>query len=256
VLQAENILIEAKKEYREFLDAFKIRLAVSPNVEFDLDEGELKSLVEAGFEKPPFSDRDAISTAMRLRLDLANAGDVIYDAERKVHVAADALRAGLNIGGTVDVASEPTTDVGRLGTVRGSGAAGVELDLPLDRVAEQTAYRQSLIRLTQRERNYEQALDTVALEVRQALRDLNEAAERYRVQQQSLELAQERYKNTELLLQYGRANTRDVLDSQEDFFDAENAATSALVDFNIAVLNFYSSTGVLQVLPDGMWQAK
>ena len=131
---------------------------------------------------------------------------------------------------------------------------GFELNLPLDRVAEQNVYRKALITLNQQEREYEQVADTVALQVRQAYRDLTEAAERYRVQLESLKVAQKRFENAFLLLQYGRASSRRVLNAQDDLFDAQNAATAALVDYTIAVLDFYREAGVLKVKPDGMWR--
>ena len=90
--------------------------------------------------------------------------------------------------------------------------------------------------------------------MRQAYRDLTEAAERYRVQSEGVALAQKRLKNTNLLLQYGRANSRRVLNAQDALFDSRNAATEALVNYAIATLNFYCNTGVLQVRPDGMWE--
>jgi len=90
--------------------------------------------------------------------------------------------------------------------------------------------------------------------VRQAYRDLTEAAERYKVQSDSLILAEKRFKKTFLLLQYGRANSRRVLSAQDDLFDAQNAATQALVDYTIATLKFYRDTEVLHVRPDGMWE--
>ena len=92
------------------------------------------------------------------------------------------------------------------------------------------------------------------LEVRQAYRNLDEAAERHKVQLEALQLAETRFNKTYLLLQYGRASSRRVLSAQEDLFDAQNEATQTLVDYTIATLNFYRDTGVLHVRPDGMWE--
>ena len=57
-----------------------------------------------------------------------------------------------------------------------------------------------------------------------------------------------------MLMKYLRASSRRVLRARDDLFDAQNAATDALVDFTIATLEFYRDTGTLQVRPDGMWQ--
>jgi len=223
--------------------------------EIQLDQHELEILAEAELTIPEFSEDEIVETAMTQRLDLANSADVVADAERKVVVTADNLRAQLDLLASTDFANEQLRrDLRVLKSLKGSVDVGLLLDLPLDRVAEQNVYRKALIALSQRKRDYEEAVDTVALEVRQAYRELTEAAERHRVQVEALGLAKKRFENTLELLQYRRTNTRDVLDAQEDFFDARNAATETLVDYTIAILNFYRDTGVLQVRPDGMWE--
>lgn len=196
-------------------------------------------------ENTRFSEDDVIETALTLRLDLANKSDAVHDAERKALVAEDNLRAGLNLTAGADYNSR--------GSSYSMADVGLELDLPLDRMAEANEYRKALIALNQRKREFEEAVDMVVLEVRQSYRDLTEAAERYRVQLDGLKLAQKRFNNTFLLMQYGRANSRRVLNAQEDLFNAQNAATDALTSHTIAMLSFYRDTGVLQVRPDGMW---
>jgi hypothetical protein len=71
---------------------------------------------------------------------------------------------------------------------------------------------------------------------------------------QNLELAKKRIDDTYLLMQYGRASSRRVLDSQKALFDAQNDAADALVLHTTATLNFWTAVGVLQVRPDGMWE--
>jgi len=132
--------------------------------------------------------------------------------------------------------------------------AGPVLDLPLDRVAEQVAYRNALILLNQRQRDYEQVADTVRLEVREAHRKLLETAERYLILTKGLKLAQERIEKNYLLLGYGRVSSRRVLDGLQHLHDAKNELADALTDYAIATLNFYRDTDVMQVRPDGMWE--
>ncbi len=193
-----------------------------------------------------FSEPDTIETALALRLDLANQADGIADAQRKVMVAADNLRAELNLVADTDMSTRGSSD--------SAASLGLVMDFPLERMAQANQYRRALILLTQQKRAYDEAVDNISLQVRQAYRDFVEAAERYKVQAEGLTLAENRFKNTFLLLQYGRANTRDVLDAQEDLFDAQNAAINTLVDHRIAMLEFYRDAGVLQIRPDGMWE--
>jgi hypothetical protein len=136
----------------------------------------------------------------------------------------------------------------------GTYSLGLKADLPLDRKAERNAYREALIALEQRQREYENDVDEVELEVRQAYRELREATERYETQTSSLELAETRVESTTFLLQAGRVTTRDLLDSQDSLLGAQNNVTAALVDHAIAKLSFFRDIGILQVRPDGMWE--
>jgi outer membrane protein TolC len=94
----------------------------------------------------------------------------------------------------------------------------------------------------------------VKLQVRQAYRQLEEAAERYRIQKNNLELAEKRVESTTLLLEAGRLTTRDVLESQDALLEAQNNVTDTLVAHSIAKLNLFQDVGILQVRPDGMWR--
>jgi outer membrane protein TolC len=89
--------------------------------------------------------------------------------------------------------------------------------------------------------------------VRNAYRGLIEAARRYVIQVNSLELARERVNSTTMLLAAGRAQARDLLDAQDSLLSAQNDTTSTLVDYMIARLNFYRDTEILQIKPDGLW---
>ncbi|MHC4143892.1 MAG: TolC family protein [Planctomycetota bacterium] len=253
-LQASNIYSQAQKEYQQAIDEFKITLSLSTAKELKLDEKEFDALRTAGMSEPDFSQEQVTEAALVTRLDLANGADAVIDARRKVYVTEDSLRADASLIGAVGAISARRGNRQTLGWFREEYGVGLELDLPLDRVPEQNVYRKALIKLNQRQREYEQASDVVTLEVRQAHRDLSEAAERYKVLSEALELAQQRFNRTFLLLQYGKASSRRVLQAQGDLFDAQNDAAQALVDYTLATLNFYRDTGVLHVRPDGMWE--
>ena len=245
---ARDDLILAKSKYRQALDEFKLTLAVAPEMEFKLDRNEYLALKTLEPGRLGFTEQQAIETAMALRLDMANASDGIIDSERKVRVAADMTRPALNLVGSVNQQRNPDN------THTAAYSGGATLDIGLDRTIEEMEYRRALVTLEQSKRNFEERRDTVSLEVRSALRKLQESYDRYGLQIQARDKADKRLENTLLLLHYARANTRDVLRAQKDAYDARNAATDAVVDFAIATLEFYRDTGVMQVKPDGMWQ--
>jgi len=251
-LEANYIRIQAQKEYKHALDEFKITLSMPATAELRLDETELEALRKAPMTEPDFTEADAIETALQARLDLANSLDAVADARRKVLVAADSLGAELNLTASANLPSRElsTSEAKALDDMF---MAALELHLPLDRVAEQNVYRKALITLNQCKRAKAEAADLVALDIRRDYRDLIAASERYGIESEELRLARKRFENSSLLLRYGRTSSRRVLNAQDDLYDAQNAATEALVNFTIATLNFYRDTGILQVRPDGMW---
>lgn len=253
-LRAGDSLVQARESYRQSLDEFKITLALPTDANIYLDPNALQQLRDAEIIDVPYSVDEAVDTAMLNRLDLATSADKVDDAVRKVVIAEDNLGAELNLVASAKVDSTGRTKFARLPVHLGDYSLGLEADLPLDRLAERNAYRETLIVLTQAERQYDLDRDNIALGVRQAYRQLDEAAQRYIIQKNSLELAQKRVESTTMLLEAGRATTRDLLESQDALLEAQNSLTAALVDHAIAKLNFYRDIGVLQVKPDGMWQ--
>ncbi len=254
MLRAENNWVTAQQRYEQALDQFKIRLAVPTDANIELDPNELEALKKIGISEPNYMLEAAIETALNQRLDLANSTDRVIDAERKVMVAADGLGAELNLTGSANVASAGDTDYQRLRFHEGTYTLGLEADLPFDRKAERNAYRETLISFIQQQRTYENDVDEIKLEVRDAYRRLQEQAESYRIQKLSLELAEKRVQSNEMLLDAGRITVRLLLDSQNAILQAQNNYISALVNHTTAKLNFFRDIGVLQVRPDGMWE--
>jgi hypothetical protein len=241
ILRARDALILAQKEYERFLDQYKITLGVVPTAEFDLDVGVFDALRAKGIPRPDFAVDEAIETALRRRLDLINSADRVLDAQRAVYVAKDALGPGLALTAS-RVSEDESTRVGPV------------LDLPLDRVPAQVVYRKALIALEESRRDYDLKADTIRLDVREAHRKLMEAAHRYVVLSEGVDLASERVTRTTSLLEYVRVSSRRVLDAEQQLYDARNEVADALVDYAVATLDFYRDTDVLQVRPDGMWE--
>ncbi|MCK4913297.1 MAG: TolC family protein [Planctomycetes bacterium] len=256
-LNAKDTWIQDARDYKQSLDELKFQLAISPDAMLILDVNELDAIASAAeANELNFSESQALEAALSCRLDLANSADAVIDGRRKVTVAAEQLGMELTLTASTDFSTERKTGFDALSTLeRGGVQIGADLDFGLDRTAEQDAYRRALITLNQSRRNYAELADLIILEIRRSYRDLQSAAEQRKVQLQQLALARKRFDNTFLLLQYGRASSRRVLDAQSDLFDAQNAKTKAVVNYTIAVLNFYCDSGLLQVKPDGMWQS-
>jgi outer membrane protein TolC len=255
MLQARDNLARTQRSYEQDLDNFKLLLAIPVDTNIELDPNEMAALTAIAITEPQYPVEDAVNAALNNRLDLTTAFDQVDDAKRKVDVAVDALRAQLDLVARANIPSTPETKFERLQFHEGRYDAGLLLDLPLDRLSERNVYRRALISYLQAQRDYELASDEVKLGVRNAYRSLVEAARRYVIQKNSLELAQERVSSTTMLLAAGRAQSRDLLDAQDSLLSAQNDTTATLVDYMIARLTFYRDTGILQVKPDGLWKS-
>jgi outer membrane protein TolC len=290
-LRARDRWIRDRQTLQRRLDGFKVSLGLPTDARVELDRDELdklsastrKALKELDKErgKPKraaaadapirleepsrkggpleMDEARAISLALLHRLDLRVAQGRVFDAQRKVTVAADGLRTELTLFGSAEV-GEPRSlgsagaEDAKLRMHRGRYSGALTLDLPWERTAERTAYRDSYIVLERAVRGVQAMEDQVKLDVRNALRSLLQARESYRIQTRSVALAKRRVQSTTLFLQAGRAQIRDLLEAQEALISAQNALSAALVGYRVAELNLQRDMGLLLVDEKGLWK--
>ncbi len=254
-LSAKNDLIDAQQSYKSNLDSFKITLGLPTEYNLVLDPEELSWLYDMEITgEAGFTLEDAVNIALSYRMDLKIENDRLQDAKRKVVVAEDALRAGLSIS-----ASSSIVGVGsRASDISYGGVETYEfsLDLPLDRLVERNAYRNTLLQHEKQKRAYSLAHDQVKLDVRESFRNLKQAAIGFQISEQSLELAEKRVESNDLLLEAGRAQIRDLLEAQGALIRAQNGKTSALIQYTNTKLDLLRNMEILQVRPDGYWEQK
>jgi outer membrane protein TolC len=217
----------------------------------------LRDRVAAAMAAPDTArpESDDLAQAFALRQDLREARGRAADAERQARVAANALRAGLDV--TLKASSEQrNTRGGDTADIRfgdGSASAGVDVDLPWERTSERNAYRNALLAADKARRDLTVKEDAVKVNVRDARRALTEARETYRIQRNAVELAERRVRSTAMFLEAGRAQTRDVLESEEALVNAQNAMVGAVVQFCLAQWALARGTGVLTADDEGWW---
>ena len=251
-LRAYSRWIVAREAYANSLDSFKILLGIPVTTEIALDPQELDRLAAAGLRQTQESLNEVTAVALRTRFDLANVRGGVEDALRKIKVAENGLAGDVNLVASIGYQSVgPNPQSARLIFNRGDYAAGLAISLPLDRLNERNALRQTQVSAQAARRQLDLTEDEIRLEVREALRQLDQTRESYEIQKRSVELAERRVESTQLLLQAGRAVQRDVLESQQAYVEAKNALTGALVDHTVATLEFQRDVGTLVVDEEG-----
>ena len=252
-LRAEDSLRQSEQSFKQTVDNFKILLGVPIETSLELDPNELIRLRQIGIANTIFDPNDAIEVALTQRLDFLNIQDQLIDAERQVMLAQDDLRIRLDLTGSANARSTPETDLTRFMFHEGSYSMGFDTDLLLDRKSQRNSYRSSVISLTREKRSYEEEIDQIKLDVRDALRQLERTAVSYEIQVRSLDVATQRLESSRMMLIYGLSTPRDVVDASEAELGALNDTTAALIDHTVAKLEFFRDIGVLQVNNDGFW---
>jgi len=253
-LQAQDRWVRARETYRDRLDRFRISLGLPTDAPVEPDPRELDALRTQGLLEPEISQDDAVEIALERRMDFLTVQDELADATRKVEVALNSTRPDIELVASANYPTKGDTKPLKLRTDKGNYEVGLNVDVPLQQKSERNNYRRSLITLQRARRSVQASRDNIKLQVRGGWRRLQEAAESYRIQTMSVDLARRSVENTSMLLEAGRTTTRVYLDAQEDLVQAQNALVRALTDHAIARLEFYRDLELLQVDEKGMWK--
>jgi outer membrane protein TolC len=253
-LQGKARYISAINSYKNLVDNFKLTLGLPLGGELILDDSPLRSLAEAELPEIPFGSEPAFQIAVNHRLDLFNDIDRFEDSKRKIKVAAEAFKPGLDLFAGIDV---DTNNGSRTYSNFDADAyytrVGVDLDLPIDNLAARNDFRRVKIDFERQIRSLALSLDRVHAELRSGLRGLELSRETYEIQKNALSLANQRVEGANLLLDAGRATTRDLLDAQSDQLTAQNAVTSALVSYHLTRMDLLHDMGVFDASLPQFW---
>jgi len=250
---AKNSYIVAATTYLNNLDQFKITLGIPLTTKLRLDDTALKELQTDGL-RPLLLDREAaFRIAVESQLDLLNDIDQFEDSKRKVAVAANRLKADLNIFGDASLPSREPTDYANFNFDDVRAGVGIELDLPIDRLRERNDYRATLISFESAIRTLSRSLDTKKDQIDRGLRNLESLRRSYFIQTNSVAIAERRVEGEQLSLQAGRRTVRNVRDAQNELVVTQNQQTEALVSHLAAKLQLLLDIGILDTDMDHFW---
>ena len=123
----------------------------------------------------------------------------------------------------------------------------------MNRKLERNAYRSSILTFERQLRTFALFLDELKGDVRADLRTLDQARQSFEIQSNAKALADRRVESSELSLQAGRVQVRDVVDAQTSRVQAYNEATASLVDYHLARLRLLLHIGVLKSEQPKFW---
>lgn len=252
-LSARISYINSVANYLSSLDSFKLRLGLPLTDVIALDDADLKDLEQAGLIRADMDRQAAFRMAVAHHMEILNTIDRFEDSKRKIRVAADQLRAGLNFAGSATVQSEEPYDYTNFDFDKLRWSAGLTLDLPVDRLRERNTYRATLISFESQLRSLVTTLDDYKSRIDRGLRTLEQERLNYLSRQETLKVAERRVESTQMLLEAGRAAIRDVREAQDSLIQAQNNLTDAIVRYQGVRVQLLIDAGVLVAEKDRFW---
>ena len=254
-LQARNRYINAIARFRSSLDRFKVTLGLPQTTDLRLVDDEMTKLRSTGILPVRLTGAEGFQIALKHRLPLMNEIDQFEDRQRQVALAADRLKADLNIisDATVSSDDDQPTHYEEFDFDQVRANVGVQLNLPLDRLRERNDYRATLVNFESAIRSLGRTFDNLRNTIDQGVRELEQFRQNYEIQQGAVDLAENRVAGNRLRLQAGTVIFRRLSESQDALISAQNAATAALVDYLSARLNLLVELGILDTEEDGYW---
>lgn len=197
----------------------RIQLIDLPLVRLDMEEG--------------------VAIAKTQRLDLQNQLGFVTDAWRKTYVAANALRGGLNVVAGANIGTEPgSKNPFNFSAQASQYTLGLEVDGPLNRMAERNNYRASLIAYQRAKRAYVGLSDNIEFSIRRDLRTLKQLELSFEISRQQL-LAAARQLETARLTLLGPVNRRsnndtttlNLLQALNNLLDSRNRLAGNYINY-------------------------
>ncbi len=251
VLFGRSDLADVVDSYGSSLDALKLRIGMPVEQPLTIVPVEIR------VPSPALDTVESIAIGQSARLDLQTTKDEVEDAERGVLVAKNQLRGDLGLNASASLRTDSNREVGGADFELSDSdyRVGVEYSPPLDRKTELAQYRSALISLERAERTYRVERDRVALDIRDASREIERATLTLELQAQNVTLAEKRLENIKILRRRGDVQPRRIIEAEEDLLDARNRRDQAQTDLQTSVLDYLLQTGQMRVDGDGRWLA-
>lgn len=249
VLTSRNSLIAARENYILSLDRFKVRLGLPVEQQIRIEPVGLE------LPDPDIGVAVAAETALKYRLDYQNRRDQTDDARRRLENARNDLLPDLNLTAGTALNTDKDRRRGKFDfDLKDTDYnAGILLSLPLDRQIERLNVRSAMIALQRQARETEEFRDTIILNARRAVREIDRARNALVLLQKAVEINELR--NEELELKADETDPQEKLDAENELLQSRNDYEDAVRDLRTAILEYLLQTGQLRVGPLGEFRA-
>jgi len=243
VKHAEDALNSAKVRYQDTQDTLRDLLS------YPLDT-ELEIQVPLIYNEVSMNVDEAIETALSNRIEIDQSLDQVDENKRMARIAADNLYPELNLILNFNNSGADEMFHRSCFTKRQTTwAVGFSTSSDFDQTAQDAAYEQSILGINAAERNYDQTQASITLEVKKALRNLDQTFKRIALQKEQIHTATGELRLSLLKFNRGFANNFDVIQAEKSLRSAEISLFGAVVDHIIGQYQLLSTLGLLADKP-------
>jgi outer membrane protein TolC len=252
-LSAKNSYVDNVARYRNELDRFKITLGIPLGEDVFLDDKELDALEQTGLLPTPLNPDAAYRFAAAKKLTILNEIDQFEDVQRRVRITANQLKTELNLFANAQYDWNQPRDYSNFNADKIKWEAGLDLNLPFDRLRQRNTYRAALMAFEAEIRSLTLTLDKLKDSIDRGVRTLEQRRQNYLIQKNALALANRRVESTTMLLKAGRIEVRDLNDALDSQIAAQNSVTVALVSYQESRLQLLLDIGALNSESQNFW---
>jgi len=240
VAQREKDLLDAEKNAQDEADKLLVLLHLPPHTELILSQPPSEAAIDR-------SEENAIRKALGMRPDLLQARINQKSQEFSAKVSRNLLLPSLSLKGSAGLAG--------LGTDTGSAfddlktgkspswSIGLELAYPLGNDAAEADLAKNRLLAGQSQVQIRSLEESAGLDVRSAIRNLETRDQQIGVSKRGVDLAEARFDSYVKRGRVGLATTKDILQVESDLTAAREALSGARSDFQVAVTQYWKSTG-------------
>jgi len=241
-LAAVARLSQSWERYRLAVDRFKVRIG------WPVEELVRIEPTSLGLSPLKVDMSTAVSSALLYRLDLQNEINKVGNAVRQVQNAKNGTLADLDLTASASIPTGNNTfsdfdgrDV--------NYSVGLSLGIPLDRENDRITVRQKQIQLERAKRSLRTSKETVAIEVRSSLRNIEVFQFTLDLQERNVEIAQLGLNS--INADPDRVSVLDQTRAISELQSAQDARDSARRDLELSVVNYLLQAGQLRIQRNG-----
>ena len=241
-LAAVARLSQSWERYRLAVDRFKVRIG------WPIEEMVRIEPTSLGLRPLEVDMQTAVSKALTYRLDLQNEINKVDDTIRRVQNAKNSTLADLDLTAS---ASLPTNNnsFADFDERDVNYSIGLSLGIPLDRENDRITVRQSQILLERAKRSLRTSKETVAIEVRSSLRNIEVFQFTLDLQERNVEIAQLGLNS--INADPDRVSVLDQTRAISELQGAQDARDRARRDLELSIVDYLLQAGQLRIQQNG-----